>query len=149
MAKKLTPRSIVNYQGKKCSYCYAKLMTVASEDIHFRLNSGYRSVREQWRLYRLYKAGKGPIAAFPGTSTHNKRGYKQGLDIDATDGGAARFKKWCASHGIYFDYTVAGEPWHLNVRYDPNTKINKLYDHYLDRKRREKRARERKRRASH
>lgn len=124
MSRKSKPTDILYFDGKKCSRIYTRMLGMAREDgVHFRLNSGYRSVAEQWKLWYAYKRGQGPIAAFPGSSTHNKRGYRQGLDINALDGGAERVRKWAAKHGITLNYTVPGESWHLNAATDYTHKI--------------------------
>jgi LAS superfamily LD-carboxypeptidase LdcB len=123
-------KDIVQYRGKNCSRLYSRLMTLAEHDgVHFTLDSGYRSIREQWRLWNLHRKNpsKYALAAFPGTSTHNKRGWKQGLDINARDGGAERFRRWAARHGMIFRYTVPGEPWHLNAARDYTGKIQKMW----------------------
>lgn len=115
---------IVQYDGVNTCRLYARLLTMAHEDgVKFKLDSGYRSVRQQWKLWLLYKSRKGPIAAFPGTSTHNKKSWKQGLDVNAIDGGTQRFRSWAAKHGIIFDLTVSGEAWHLNARADYTHRI--------------------------
>lgn len=52
------------------------------DGVRFRLNSGYRSIAEQTRLYNLWRSGspsqRYPVAV-PGTSTHN-----YGLAFDAS-----------------------------------------------------------------
>jgi hypothetical protein len=123
-------KDIVQYRGKNCSRLYARLMTVAeAQGVHFTFDSGYRSTRQQWKLWWLHKRypKRYPKAAFPGTSTHNKRGWKQGLDIASHDGGAERFRKWAAKRGIIFRYTVPGESWHLNAARDYTRKIQHLW----------------------
>jgi LAS superfamily LD-carboxypeptidase LdcB len=123
-------KDIVQYKGKNTSRLYSRLMKVAEEDgVRFTFDSGYRSYAQQMKLWLLHKRypKRYPLAAFPGTSTHNKRGWKQGLDINATDGGCERFRKWAAKHGIIFRYTVAGESWHLNAQDDYTRKIQALW----------------------
>lgn len=123
---------IMVFDGTNCSRVYTRMLTMAREDgVKFHLNSGFRSVKEQWRLYRLYKAGKGALAAFPGTSTHNKRGWKQGLDVNDTDGGRARLQAWAHRHGMAFDLTVKGESWHLNARADYTHRIYVMWHNHL------------------
>lgn len=112
-----SPDDIIQFRGKNIRRAYARLLTLAEyQGVHFELDSAYRSIKEQWRLWWLYKSGKGPVAAFPGTSTHNKRTFKQGLDINAKDGGVTRFRNWAMKHSMYFDLTVQGEAWHVNAR---------------------------------
>lgn len=47
-----------------------------------QINDGMRSLAEQKRLYNLYKAKKGPLAAYPGTSRH---GFGQAMDINTVN----------------------------------------------------------------
>ncbi len=143
----VSSNDIIQYNGKNIRRGYGRLLTIADAHIHFQLNSAFRSLVEQWRLYRLYKAGKGPLAAFPGTSTHNKKSWKQGLDIRWDDGGCERFRKWAATHGMYFDLTVVGEKWHVNARQDYTNKINALWADHQDHLERVERLKKRKRRA--
>lgn len=120
------PTDIVQYRGVNCSRVYARMLTMAHEDgVHFTLDSGFRSKRQQMKLWLLHKRypSRYPVAAFPGSSTHNKKGWKQGLDINSLDGGATRVQKWAAKHGMTFRHTVAREPWHLNAANDYTHKI--------------------------
>lgn len=129
MAKsKTSPDDIVQYYGKNIRRSYSRLLRMADEDhVRFHLDSAYRSIKEQWRLWRLYKAGKGPVAAFPGTSTHNRRSWKQGLDINALDGGTQRFIHWAKMHGMTFTLTVRGEAWHVNAAANYDHKIYTMW----------------------
>jgi len=96
---------------------FKKLLQVLSavalelnETLH--VNSGYRSYAEQVKLYALYLAGKGNLAAKPGTSNHNK-----GLaaDVSAADGtpigGTVARRKVLKQHGLCLP--VSGELWHV------------------------------------
>lgn len=73
---------------------------------------GYRPYADQVRLYRLYKAGRGNLAAYPGTSNH---GRGKALDTYAPDGkpvGASeRRRRACIKRGLAFP--VPGEAWHI------------------------------------
>ncbi len=90
-------------------------------DISIRINSGYRSIDEQWVLYRRYLAGDGPIAAYPGKSWHNYRGA---LDAKWVDGVPLRERRGVIErHGLAF--TVESEPWHIQ-RSDDVTKAGML-----------------------
>ena len=78
---------------------------------------GTRSVKDQWKYWLAYKAGKGPLAAFPGTSNHTN-----GDAIDAREGkargtrnlgdipGARRSMK---KHGLCLP--VPGETWQTEL----------------------------------
>ena len=82
------------------------------------LNSAKRSYAEQLVLWLKYKAGKGPIAAFPGTSKHNK-GEAVDLAVNTNDPEAQRLRTQLAQkYGLI--RTVASEAWHYEL--DPYRK---------------------------
>ena len=100
--------------------------TDAGKDILERLNrvgkrlgkklwiaSGYRSNAEQKVLYDRYLAGKGPLAAPPGKSNHNRYGaadvHIDGMNIGAYPGAREAMKR----EGL--SLPVAGENWHVEV----------------------------------
>lgn len=70
------------------------------------LSSGWRSIEQQKKLYALYKAGKGNLAAKPGTSNH-----EYGL---AADIGPKSQYGWLAANarGVGLVRPMAAEPWH-------------------------------------
>jgi LAS superfamily LD-carboxypeptidase LdcB len=73
------------------------------------VNSGWRSVDSQRRLYALYKAGRGPVAAPPGASHHNC-----GHAIDYA--GSALGSGWLKAHSTQFGFhfvPIKGETWHF------------------------------------
>ena len=92
---------------------------------NFHVNSGRRTLRDQWRLYRLYKAGKGNLAAYPnpGAPHINYGRANHAIDVDNTFGGANRMVRWLRSKGVAATRPVAGEPWHIQV---PNDQLKKL-----------------------
>jgi hypothetical protein len=71
--------------------------------------SSYRTYAEQEELWADYKAGRGNLAAQPGTSNHGL-----GVAIDVrTDGMAS----WLREHGAEFGWKKTeafSEPWHFN-----------------------------------
>lgn len=67
--------------------------------------SGFRSREEQQQLYDLYKAGKGNLAAVPGTSEHE---FGSAMDLDIEDVPDSMLNKF----GLY--RTAEGEPWHVS-----------------------------------
>jgi LAS superfamily LD-carboxypeptidase LdcB len=104
----------VTRQGKLISATIAdnfdRMLAAASKDgVQLRINNSYRSPAEQVRLYNLYKAGKGAIAAKPGTSLHEK-----GLAIDFvnTPGAYAWLKKNASKFGLH---NFPPEPWHYST----------------------------------
>lgn len=77
--------------------------------------SGYRSIAEQTRLYNLYRAGKGNVAAKPGHSNHN-----HGTAVDLTGYGGSTNSpqfRWLLRNAGRYGFSWAegrsvGEPWH-------------------------------------
>lgn len=73
----------------------------------YSVNSGYRSNAHQQVLYNRYLAGRGPVAARPGSSQHNK-----GLAADLAPSNARDVHQGLArSMGLVF--TVPSESWHI------------------------------------
>lgn len=70
---------------------------------------------EQWKLYRLYKAGKGNLAAYPTPSApHINYGRaNHALDIDSDE--IMHFINWLDGKGVDATRPVPGESWHLQV----------------------------------
>ena len=68
-----------------------------------RVNSSFRTREQQEKLYALYLAGKGNLAAKPGTSKH-----EFGLAIDAR--GSTEWESAMSANG--WRRTVNSEPWH-------------------------------------
>ncbi|PZR03768.1 MAG: hypothetical protein DI536_35485 [Archangium gephyra] len=70
---------------------------------------------EQQRLYALYKAGKGNLAARPGYSNH-----QGGTAVDVATGGSYSSKayKWLARNARQYGFVndVRGEPWHWTYK---------------------------------
>lgn len=79
--------------------------------VHLVINSAFRTMEEQNKLYREYKDGKRKsVVAKPGYSNHQSG---TAVDIE-TDGGKNKAYHWlvanAARHGYY--NTVKSEPWH-------------------------------------
>jgi hypothetical protein len=76
--------------------------------IGIRVVSGFRTMGKQRELYRLYKSGRGALAATPGYSNH-QRGTA--LDLNTRSPGVYA---WLAAHAHEFGFrrTVPSEKWH-------------------------------------
>lgn len=75
---------------------------------------GKRSIADQWRYWLAYQAGRGPLAAFPGTSKHTdgdaadvRESENSYVDIGEISGAKALMAKF----GLCLP--VVGEPWHV------------------------------------
>lgn len=89
----------------------------------FRVNSGRRTLRDQWRLYRLYRSGRGNLAAYPNPAAPHIRWNRanHAIDVDAiahrTGRSTApeRMVRWLNEKGVKATRPVRGEPWHIEV----------------------------------
>ncbi|MBB5867361.1 hypothetical protein F4553_000740 [Allocatelliglobosispora scoriae] len=84
-----------------------------ADGVNLRVVSGYRTYAEQQRLYDLYRAGRGNLAAAPGTSNHGW-GLAADLDVAGQPGASTWLRANAARYGFFND--VAGEPWHWTYR---------------------------------
>lgn len=80
------------------------------------VRDGLRTYAEQVQLYEAYMAGKGPLAAFPGTSNHG-RGTAADCQLDARTGpnigNLQAARRAMKRHGLCLP--VPGETWHVEV----------------------------------
>jgi LAS superfamily LD-carboxypeptidase LdcB len=79
------------------------------------LTEGWRSLSKQQQLYALYRAGKGNLAATPGSSVH---GTGRAADLGGIGGiGTGQFN-WMVQNASKFRWSWTGrnfsqvEPWH-------------------------------------
>lgn len=110
---------MATFQGKRVSRAWKRVLSSAERHgIKFRLNSGRRTMREQWALYRAYKNGTGNLAAFPSPlAPHIRVGLpNHAIDVDQFYGdGEAGLQKWLNRHGVPATNNVPGEGWHLDA----------------------------------
>jgi hypothetical protein len=85
-----------------------------------QINEGVRTLAEQRRLYALFCAGKGPLAAKPGTSRH---GFGQAMDINTVNADELDKKgllaKWGFSRPL-MKRLASGkltETWHIENKF--------------------------------
>jgi hypothetical protein len=92
---------------------FRRMREAASRDgVTLRIVSGFRTYEEQEELYRLYRAGRGNLAARPGHSNHQDG---RALDLNTSDGGVYR---WLTNNARRFGFkrTVPSERWHWEYR---------------------------------
>lgn len=99
--------------GKDAAAAYLRMAAAAlAAGITLRVNSAFRSMAEQTRLYALYLAG-GNLAAKPGYSNHQSG---IAVDIDSYDaqGRPNAASYWLAQNAGRFGFkrTVPEELWH-------------------------------------
>lgn len=94
--------------GHRLASAAARAFDAAAEQSSApRVTSSYRTREEQERLYALFLAGKGNLAARPGTSLH-----ESGLAVDAR--GTPEWEAAMVRNG--FKRTVVSEPWHWEFK---------------------------------
>ena len=107
------------FQGKRVSRAWWRVLTAAQrQGVSFRLNSGRRTLAEQWALYRAYKAGTGNLAAYPlPTAPHIRVGLpNHAIDVDTNVGGGEDdLQRWLQHRGVRVGNPVWGEPWHMDA----------------------------------
>lgn len=96
----------------------------AAAGVTLTINSGFRSYPEQKALHDLYKAGRGNLAARPGTSNHQS-GIAIDLSVQMGSGnpspnvaGWTPTYRWLVRHGREHGFmrTVSSEAWHWEHR---------------------------------
>lgn len=82
------------------------------DGVSIRIVSGFRSYSHQRRLYQLWRAGRGNLAAKPGYSNHQDGAA---LDLNTEGRGVLR---WLNRNGARYGFrrTVPSEPWHWEHR---------------------------------
>jgi hypothetical protein len=111
----------VDYYGKRVSRRWNRVLRAADRaGVRFHLDSGHRTIREQWALYNQNMISPGhpkpghPMTAYPlPTAPHIRTGLAaHALDINSQDGGETRFQNWINRHGVTWRNTVSSESWH-------------------------------------
>lgn len=127
--------------GKRVSSAWHTVLSAARRDgVTFRLNSGRRTMAEQWALWRAYRNGTGNLAAFPNPmAPHIRWGLPNHcLDVDQfVGGGEQALQNWLQKHGVNAINNVPGEGWHL----DPRSGLRRLARRIRRRRRARRRAR--------
>lgn len=99
----------------------------AATGLNLLVTSGTRTRAEQQHLYNLYRAGKGNLAAVPGTSNHEENGPRGPRALDIRDSGAGAGvttannvrSNWIRANAAQYGFDPAGyrfsriEPWHV------------------------------------
>lgn len=108
-----------SFDGQRVSDDWFHVLSAARRaGIAFQLNSGQRTFEEQQRLYDLWRAGIGNLAAVPSHSAPHIRSGRQdhALDVDMYAGvGTAGLRSWLRAHGVATSLTVPGEGWHVEA----------------------------------
>lgn len=101
------------FRGKRVSGSWAVVLNRAGRVTSFRLNSGRRTIQEQWYFYN----NQPPPAAYPNPrAPHIDQGNEShALDVNQTDHGVYRLAAVLRRWGMIARWTVRGEPWHIEV----------------------------------
>lgn len=92
---------------------YRFLRHARKAGVYFVVNSGHRTMREQWKLWRLYKAGKGNLAAFPSPRAPHIRRRNHAVDFGPDHKAREAIIAYGRRHGVNLQRTVRTEDWHL------------------------------------
>lgn len=118
--KAATPKQLLTLPGgeslrRDAAASFQRMATAArTEGIGLWVTSGYRTRKQQRRLYERYRKGLGPKAARPGRSNHQR-----GLAVDVVVGDEdSPTYRWLAANACLhgFRRTVPSEPWHWEYR---------------------------------
>jgi hypothetical protein len=124
------------FDGKLVSDSWnAVLATARAQGVAFQLDSGRRTMDQQRSLRAAYEAflrggPKAAKAAIPSCAApHIACDHEShAVDINALDGGAGRLAQWLRGKGAQAAFTVAGEPWHIQVPEDQLKKLARQLD---------------------
>jgi hypothetical protein len=101
------------FGGRRVSGSWGIVLTQAAKLTSFHLNSGRRTMSEQWYFY----THQPPPAAYPNANApHIRQGREaHALDVATGDGGVYRLAAILRRWGVYPRWTVRGEPWHIEI----------------------------------
>lgn len=115
--RRIGPIDTTTIDGKpvaqRTADAFLRMREAASRDgVPLRVVSGFRSYDQQAELYRLYRAGRGSLAAPPGQSNHQNG---RALDLNTS---TPRVASWLNRNAPRFGFrrTVPSEPWHWELR---------------------------------
>lgn len=102
---------MASFRGIRVSTYWKTVLDAAEKaGVDFTLQSGQRTMREQWALYRNPPPGT-PLVAFPSPNAPHIRLGRQDHALD--QGG--NLAEWLHKQGARISFPVAGEPWHLEI----------------------------------
>ncbi len=122
------------YQGVRVSTSWDYVLSQAErQGVHFKLNSGRRTMREQWTLVRakgVWSPSNPHGAARPTPWAPHIRVGRQdhAIDVNQPDGGLFG---WLAQKGLRPARTVPTESWHIEVDRARLARYAKEIRHYL------------------
>lgn len=108
-----------NFDGKPVSVAWHRVLTRArANGVNFSVTSGHRTITEQDLLYRRYKRGQGPVAAYPSNNApHIRTGRPDhAIDFGPDPASVQRLLKYLNHRALLGKLTVPGEWWHVEVQ---------------------------------
>jgi hypothetical protein len=109
------------FDGKPVSRDWDFTLTHARRmGVHFRLDSGRRTMADQWRLVRekgVWSPSNPHGAARPTPwAPHIRVGLQaHSIDVNSLDGGENRLQRFLEREGLHPVNDVPGESWHMTV----------------------------------
>jgi hypothetical protein len=102
---------MASFRGVRVSTYWKTVLEAAEKaGVSFTLQSGQRTMAEQWALWRNPPAGT-PLVAFPSPNAPHIRTGRQDHALDQGGGLAC----WLSKQGAHIMFPVGGEPWHLEI----------------------------------
>ena len=96
--------------------CDSVLTHARRVGVKFHLNSGRRTMREQWFLYRNRgRAGFASVVAFPQPNAPHIRVGRQAHALDVQTPGETALQRFLEREGLHPTNPVRGEPWHVEL----------------------------------
>lgn len=92
---------------------YSVLKAMRADGVRFNVNEGHRTMARQWYFWRLYKSGRGNLAAYPSPWAPHIRTGRIDHAIDFSNDVAVF--TWLSRKGLNPRRTVRGESWHIEV----------------------------------
>lgn len=104
------------HHGKRVSVSHAAMLA-AYERAHgtLHINQGRRTLAEQWYFWRLYKSGRGSLAAYPNPSAPHIKYNREHHALDINAGVAQKVAQFYRSKGVPVAFNVRSEPWHMDT----------------------------------
>lgn len=94
----------------------AVLRDMRAAGVRFNVNEGHRTFARQWELYRLYRSGRGNLAAYPSPVAPHIRTGRIDHAIDFSND--SQVFAWLQRAGLQPRRTVFRESWHIEVTAD-------------------------------
>ena len=106
------------FHGKRVSWRWFYVLHAAESDgVQFHINSGRRTMAEQWALVRqkgVWSPGNPTGAAYPSPNAPHIRVGRQAHALDMGPGKEG-LAAWLRRFGARPRFPIAAEPWHMEI----------------------------------